>query len=353
MGNPRAYRARRRLCAGTVLGNLRPHHMEPKMSQPLRHVLLSAMKDEGPFVLEFVAHHRVLGFDAIHIASNDCSDGTDLLLDALAAQGVITHTPNPLKPKDTPQHRGYARMRADLNVDDADWVMVLDADEFLYVNRGAGRIADLTGLAGPEIDLIALNSMNFGTSEDMDWRPGPVTRQFTRRLPTDSPRNGPVKCISRGQGRWGGMHNHHPVTFLPKDRDITYLRGNGQVDHLPADSRIWDHMRFFTADRISHDIGWYNHYPIKSIDSYMVRRDRGRGAVPVESPARMARHTEGYWTRFAVADIDDERIIDRYGAETDAEMARILTLPGVAEAQAETERRYAALIAAIANDPEL
>ena len=54
------------------------------MSRPLRHVLLSSMKDEGPFVLEFVAHHRVLGFDAIHIASNDCTDGTDLLLDVLA-----------------------------------------------------------------------------------------------------------------------------------------------------------------------------------------------------------------------------------------------------------------------------
>ena len=34
-------------------------------------------------------------------------------------------------------------------------------------------------------------------------------------------------------------------------------------------------------------------------------------------------------------------------------MARLLALPGVAEAQTETERRYGALIAEIVNDPDL
>src|SRR5699024_4672828 len=44
------------------------------------HVLMCSMRDEGPFALEFVAHHRAIGFDRIFIASNDCRDGTDLLL---------------------------------------------------------------------------------------------------------------------------------------------------------------------------------------------------------------------------------------------------------------------------------
>lgn len=39
------------------------------------HALMSCVKDEGPFVVEFVAHHLVLGFDRIMMASNDCSDG--------------------------------------------------------------------------------------------------------------------------------------------------------------------------------------------------------------------------------------------------------------------------------------
>lgn len=319
------------------------------MSQPKRHVLLSSMKDEGPYVLEFVAHHRVLGFDAIHIASNDCRDGTDLLLDALAAQGAITHTRNRLKPGDIPQHRGYQRIRKEHPIAEADWIMVLDADEFLIVDRGAGRVQDLTALAGPEIDVICLSSMNFGTSRDMEWRPGRVTTQFTRRLPASSPKNGPVKCLSRGHGRWRNLHNHHPVGFLGEG-EVTFMRGNGQVDSFPVTNRIWDHLRFMPADKITHEIAWYNHYPIKSIDAYMLRRQRGRGARPLGE--NQPRHTEEYWMRFAGASIEDRRINDAYGAETEAEMARLLRLPGIAEAQAEAERRFAALIAAIAGEPD-
>ena len=43
----------------------------------------------------------------------------------------------------------------------------------------------------------------------------------------------------------------------------------------------------------------------------------------------------------------DGDFVTRHGAALRAEMARLLTLPGVAEAQAEAERRYAARIAAL------
>ncbi len=325
---------------------------ETAIPHPPRHILLSAMKDEGPFVLEFVAHHRVLGFDAIHIASNDCTDGTDLLLDALAAHGIVTHTPNPVTTGDIPQHRGYQRIRKQYHTDDADWIMVLDADELLYVNVGAGRVGDLTALAGPDVDIIALSSMNFGTGKGMEWQPGRVAPQFTRRLPTEDLHNKPVKCLSRGHGYWQKMHNHHPVGYL-RGPEVTYMRGNGETHRFPATDKIWLHLRALPAELITHELAWYNHYPIKSIDSFMMRRRRGRGARAIGDLTQNVRHTEQYWMRFAGARIEDRRILDRYGAETEAEMARLLALPGIAEAQAETERRYAALIAEIASDPDL
>ena len=51
-----------------------------------RKVLFSAMKNEAPFVLEWVAYHKVIGFDEIVIAFNDCDDGTAELLRALEAR---------------------------------------------------------------------------------------------------------------------------------------------------------------------------------------------------------------------------------------------------------------------------
>ncbi|MFV0410682.1 MAG: glycosyltransferase family 2 protein [Paracoccus sp. (in: a-proteobacteria)] len=318
---------------------------------PQRHVLLSSMKNEGPFILEFVAHHRVLGFDAIHIASNDSSDGTARLLDALAEQGVVTHTRNKLKPGQIPQHVGYRRIRNQHDIQAADWIMVLDVDEFLMVDRGNRRIGDLTVLAGPEVDLITLNAMNFGTNKDPSWRAGRVTRQFTRRLPVKSPSNRMVKSISRGHGLWESMHNHHPDRFTG-ERDICHMRSNGETATVPNDGKPWLYLRNFEPKQITHKYAWYNHYPIKSIDSYLMRRARGRGAMPIGGEEKV-RHTMAYWERFARASIQDRRIETFYGAETAAEIERLLALPGVRIAQERAERLYGQMVADIANAPDI
>lgn len=309
-----------------------------------RHVLMSSVKDEGPFVLEFIAHHRIIGFDAIHMASNDCSDGTDLLLDALAGAGAITHLRNVLEPGERPQRRAYEKMRAAHQVDQADWVMALDVDEFLFVDTGDGRVGDLTALAGPEVDVIALSALGFGTS-DAGWQPGRVTQAFTRRLPENSRHNAPVKSLGRGRGRWRGTQNHHPTGFRGKG-DIRVMDGDGKVRSIPDDGKIWSHLRNLPPDLITQGLAWYNHYTIKAMDSFLLRGMRGNGAVPIGETGPQ-RWDEAYWSKFAAARIEDRRIIDRYGAETAAEMARLLALPGVAEAQAEAERRYGAMIAAL------
>ncbi|MBC7738338.1 MAG: glycosyltransferase family 2 protein, partial [Candidatus Saccharibacteria bacterium] len=105
------------------------------------HTLISGMKDEGPYILEWVAHHLVLGFDRICIASNDCSDGSDALLDALQAAGHIEHLAHVVGPGAIPQHAGYAALRARFSIDDTEWLAVLDADEFLNVHVGSHGVA--------------------------------------------------------------------------------------------------------------------------------------------------------------------------------------------------------------------
>lgn len=42
----------------------------------LKVALVATAKDEGPFVLEWVAYHRLAGFDPIIIYQNDSTDGT-------------------------------------------------------------------------------------------------------------------------------------------------------------------------------------------------------------------------------------------------------------------------------------
>lgn len=313
-------------------------------AEGLGHVLLSSMRDEGPFALEFVAHHRAIGFDRLFIASNDCRDGTDLLLDALDAAGAITHYRNNPGPEDKPQHSAYAGMRMLHGLDRAEWLMVLDADEFLHVSVGAGQVQDLTAAAPPGTDIIALNARSFGTTPDPRWHPGLVTEQFTLRLRARDPLNGPVKTMTRGIGRFGNIHNHSAVGFLGTE-PLQVMRGDGSLFSVPPKSRMWEYLRRMKPQDIHHDLAHYNHYAIKSLSSFCLRQDRGRGAAPLAEANE--RHTDRYFDKFAVAAQPDRGLVRRYGAALRAEYDRLLSLPGVAAAQAEAERRYGALIAAM------
>ena len=310
----------------------------------LGHVLISSVRNEGPYMLEFVAHHRAIGFDLICIASNDCTDGTDLVLDALDRAGAIRHLPNVVAPGEVPQHAGYAAMRARFGLDDADWLMVLDADEFLHVTAGAGRVADLTAAVPDGTDIIMLNPQTFGTSADPAWHPGLVTQQFQRRLPQRHQANRPVKTLARGLSRFREINNHSVMSYRGK-APLNVVRSDLSGFEIPPGVGLWRHLRNIPVDQIRHGLAHYNHYAIKSLASFCLRQARGRGATPLDM--ENDRHTMPYFDKIAAARIRDTGFADRYGPALRAEMDRLLSLPGVADAQAETERRYGALIAAL------
>jgi len=52
----------------------------------MRVLCVTCIRDEGPYILDWLAHHRTLGITDFLVFSNDCSDGSDQLLDALDAR---------------------------------------------------------------------------------------------------------------------------------------------------------------------------------------------------------------------------------------------------------------------------
>ncbi|WP_372837440.1 glycosyltransferase family 2 protein, partial [Puniceibacterium confluentis] len=57
-------------------------------------VIVACMKNEAPYILEWIAHHRAIGVDNFLIYTNDCDDGTDVILDRLQSLGVVQHRRN-------------------------------------------------------------------------------------------------------------------------------------------------------------------------------------------------------------------------------------------------------------------
>lgn len=309
------------------------------------HVLISSLKNEGPFLLEWVAHHRGLGFDAIHIASNDCSDGSDALLDALARAGAVTHTPNRLEPGDIPQHAGYEKIRAAHPIDRADWVMMLDTDEFLNIHVGAHRVQDLTALAG-RADVISLSARTFSDGPSKAWQPGPVTRAFTMALPPRHQASRSIKTLTRDPSRFGGIHNHHMVGFRGPWPLSVFCAQTGESYTIDRGAPLGDKLRHVPVEMVGYKLAQYNHYAIKTLDSYLLRRARGRGAAADKIGEGDDRHTYEYFDRRAGRG-QPELSIQRYSAATDRIMAQFLADPAILKAQRACEDAHEAAIAAL------
>ncbi len=308
-----------------------------------RHHIMTSVKNEAIYLLEWVAHHKALGFDQIYIAANDCNDGTPALLRKLDANGFVKFCRNKCPADKIPQHEGYKVLRERFDVDECDWLMTIDVDEFLYVSVGDGSVGALTGEADENVDIIALNSLNFGTG-DTPKRGDVVTRRFQHRLAREHPSNRSIKSITRNPSRFMGAHNHSMVR-PPADQDLVVLRGDGTTFDIAANTKLWTVLRHLPLDEASHNLAHYNHYSIKSPVEYALRQQRGRGAVAPADDLNIRHSAEYFGKRAAANDLDNR--IAKYDQDTGSWMEKMLAIPSIKSVQDEVEDKFFAKVAAL------
>nr|WP_255346164.1 glycosyltransferase family 2 protein [Thalassobium sp. R2A62] len=135
--------------------------------------------------------------------SNDCSDGSNLLLNRLDQMGVIKHFDNPPGPRMDPQRAAYSWANRMEFVRSADWVLIVDADEFLNVKTGDHSIDHLiTECGGKDADAISVNWRLMGSCGQAHMSDDLVTTRFTRGSDFDDPENGLV---------WGARPSSAPA----------------------------------------------------------------------------------------------------------------------------------------------
>lgn len=306
--------------------------------------LLSAMKNEGPDVLEWALYHRLLGFDHIVVYSNGCTDGSDDLLDAIAGLGWLTHRRHTPPAGVSPQDAVAARAKADPALAGADWLIWLDADEFLVVHAGAGRVADLIP-AARGADALSLNWRCFGDGGHDTTPPGLVIETFVHGMALDNPQGRSVKTLFRLTPRIAEFAIHRPI-LTPGD-DIGWRDGGGKPlkGHFQVDRNKDDRPRHRVPEgRQSWRIGQINHYPIKALDRYLLKRLRGNGLDPDCAPERF---DPEYLDIFNFNDTPDTAIGKDLAALQTA-MAEALQTPAIAAAHATCAARDAARRAEVA-----
>jgi hypothetical protein len=238
-----------------------------------RFVIVTPMKNEGPFILEWVAHNLAIGADVIAVFSNDCTDGSDALLDRLDAMGKLRHVDNTSK-QPAPQRRAYRRFLKMAIAGPEDWVIPIDADEYINVKTGDHTLRALTA-AVPEARTLSMTWRLFGNGGVTDYEDRFLTDQFTRAA-ADITRRPPqawgLKTMFK-RGLWEHIGVHRPKRPTAAHfADLRWVNGSGQ----PMPERYMSGAWRSGPDSLGYDLVQLNHYALKSCESYLVKKARGR-----------------------------------------------------------------------------
>ncbi len=244
----------------------------------MRITAVTCVKNEGPFLLEWIAFNRLLGVTDFLFYSNDCTDGTDTLLDALAARGGVTHLPNPAKGRNY-QMEALKDAAKQPVMRDADWVWVADVDEFLNIHVGDHSIPALIAACG-DPQAISVTFQFFANDGVWAYADLPVIGQFTRSHNPDlwcAETAIEVKTLVRKDFplQYYGAHRPFFKEKLAEAKRPRWTDGSGRkVPHKFLVAANPRRIRKFPAGG-ARAFATLNHYALRSLDSYLVKNDRG------------------------------------------------------------------------------
>lgn len=314
-----------------------------------RTCIVTTMKNEGPFILEWLAWHRAIGVNDVLVYTNDCTDGTDTLLSLLQDKGLVQHRANPWKPGGAlkPQHAALQAAESEPIVQDAGWVVCMDVDEFINIKLGDGRLPTLYAAmetALPGANMISMTWRLFGNADVQEYRDAFVTDQFSlcaQELIRKPHQAWGFKTLFRNLEVYKKIGVHRPKGLTPSLREaVKWLNGSGR----PMPAKMLRNGWRSSLDTYGYDWVQLNHYAVRSAESFLVKRDRGR-----------VNHTErdqglAYWFRMNHNAVEDRSIQARLPL-LQTEWDRLMADPDIRAAHDRSVAAHLAKIADLRADP--
>ncbi|NEX44811.1 glycosyltransferase family 2 protein [Pseudotabrizicola algicola] len=281
----------------------------------------TCVKNEGPFLLEWLAYNRLIGVTDFVVFSNDCEDGTDKLLTGLAEQGVLRHIPHRAPPDKSVQWQALQKVVKDDLTAGYDWAVFLDVDEFPMIHAGQHRLADAFAALPPNADALAMPWRLFGANGHVRFDDQPVTAQFLRSAPEDlfHPIAGRyIKTLYR-PSRFQKPGVHRPKRRVA-DALPNWFDGAGQP--LPPEFAARDGQIALPTLTTGRSLIELNHYSLRSVESFIVKTARGL------ANRRVKTIDLGYWVERNFNTVENSAIT-LWSAALAQEIAALRALPRI------------------------
>ena len=318
-------------------------------------LLVTIMRNEGPYILEWVAHHLSVGVDEFLIFTNDCDDGTDAILSRLGRFHRVTQVPNPkvmFRDKGNWQVMAlrYAQQFGDYRT--ADWIYHTDADEFLHIRAGDGTLEDFYKAAADksgDFHAVSFSSMPFSSGGEkalddqlVQSRYTQMSKSYGASREAGTPVLNAVKTMFRNDVDYDLRRNHRPYMAGFSAQGLTWVDGSGRrlgPDYTDSRIKVLDAVG-------STDLAQMSHYAIKCAEAYMVMLDRG-DAVTEDRLGKQSNYWKNYNTQG-----DEEPAFATLSPKAQALLDGFLADPELARLHREALEVHKAKVAAMREKPE-
>lgn len=303
-----------------------------------RNSILLRIRNEGPYLIEWIAHYVELGFDDIVIVHNENDDGSTRLLELLEQNGICRVFESPVNFKDgvelTPGQRAVATIKEQKVLAQSKWLFTADADELLILKQHCNISEFIEAHADSEQILFSwdlfvpdLKSSGFDGDFNMRCRFSSVTDDHSH-----------IKSLSRIDRYPGKIAPHRIISRSKK----TTLADGREIDPVSLSLRNWksDFDRETETMLIEgKSAASLYHYRFKSAVEFCMRQTRG-----VAGPHSL-KNNGMFFIRTMLSNPDNIRTIDQFsGCPTIADFEQgaqsLLSLPGVSEVQEQINQDY-------------
>ncbi|MDI6652276.1 glycosyltransferase family 2 protein [Gluconobacter japonicus] len=297
-----------------------------------RACILATARDEGIYLLEWVAWHRMIGFDHIFICSNNNTDGSNDLLSALSHHGFITWIDTNPQSYTRIQRKAYAIAGSIIpQILDYRWTLVIDLDEMLAIDhnyyKNVSTFFDLQEARGA--DAVTFSWAMMAPDSQLRHHDAPMAARFLRREP---PKNELVKTAFQTRlAPFAHAHNPHWAW----QRSFRTLDASGSLLHTEK-SGIQAH------GRKSENNAWIAHYFHKSVEEFVWKCSRPRGGSGDPRSARQftARFVDVFTEFFDEENTLPDRRLEPFMPALEEEMRRLRLIPDIRIADENVRKNF-------------
>lgn len=221
--------------------------------------IVSIIKNEGPYIEEWVKYHILVGVEKFFLYDNESSDNTKKILQKYEKMGYVELSDLPGRAMQLPAYNDALEKHRY----DTKYMAFIDADEFLFSCDKEKNVVDQVRnifKENPSAGGIAVNWRMFGSSGFISKPKGGVLDSFLYRAKENGRGNNCIKTITNPRRVYSYDHVHYPI----------YLFGFYSVDENGNKVNGWSHPQ-----NNIHKLR-INHYFTKSKEEWIKRRRLGK-----------------------------------------------------------------------------